>query len=185
MGCRRELGSIASGIIGSFRSRNNDVDGYWGIGKLYLLVEHLQSKCVSINLCSQKIVPYSPHFDLMTERYSKMFKGLLIKRSIPLEWVSSAYVYVEFEADYEERHHNWRSAFGNPCNLVCVVVDDNGKSHVARAYTSCFPHDAKGKAGALGEQTLSIKFEVRHFLQMRMNILQWCSIPKSFAWARI
>lgn len=35
------------------------------------------------------------------------------------------------------------------------------------------------------EVFLSIKFEVRHFLQMRMNILQWCSIPKSFAWARI
>ena len=32
---------------------------------------------------------------------------------------------------------------------------------------------------------LSIKFEVRHFLQMRMNILRWCSIPKPFAWARI
>ncbi|MDN3616887.1 hypothetical protein [Vibrio gallaecicus] len=32
---------------------------------------------------------------------------------------------------------------------------------------------------------LSIKFEVRHFLQMRMNILQWCSIPKSFMWARV
>ncbi len=32
---------------------------------------------------------------------------------------------------------------------------------------------------------LSIKFEVRHFLKMCMNILQWCSIPKSFAWARI
>ena len=33
--------------------------------------------------------------------------------------------------------------------------------------------------------SLSIKFEVRHFLQMRMNILRWCSIPKPFAWARI
>jgi hypothetical protein len=33
--------------------------------------------------------------------------------------------------------------------------------------------------------SLSIKFEVRHFLQMRMNILRWCPIPKSFAWARI
>ncbi|KLN63406.1 hypothetical protein [Vibrio sp. VPAP30] len=33
--------------------------------------------------------------------------------------------------------------------------------------------------------TLSIKFEVRHLLQMRMNILRWCPIPKSFAWARI
>ncbi|KLN67220.1 hypothetical protein [Vibrio sp. VPAP30] len=32
---------------------------------------------------------------------------------------------------------------------------------------------------------LSIKFEVRHLLQMRMNILRWCPIPKSFAWARI
>ncbi len=34
-------------------------------------------------------------------------------------------------------------------------------------------------------KVLSIKFEVRHFLQMRMNILRWCPIPKSFAWARI
>ena len=73
MGRRRELGSIASGIIGSFRSRNNDIDGYWGIGKLYLFVGHLKSKCVSIDLCSQQIAPYYPHFDLMTERYSKMF----------------------------------------------------------------------------------------------------------------
>ncbi|MBS9843998.1 hypothetical protein, partial [Vibrio alginolyticus] len=110
MGRRRELGNIASGIIGSFRSRNNDVDGYWGIGKLYLSVDHLQSKCVSIDLCSQQIAPYYPHFDLMTERYSKMFKRLLVKHSIPFEWVRSAYVYVEFEAEYEERHHNWRSA---------------------------------------------------------------------------
>ncbi|EHN67940.1 hypothetical protein VFSR5_2757 [Aliivibrio fischeri SR5] len=149
MGRRRELGSIASGIIGSFRSRNNDVDGYWGIGKLYLFVDHLQSKCVSIDLCSQRIAPYNPHFDLMTECYSKMFKGLLIKRSIPLEWIRAAYVYVEFEADYEERHHNWRSALGNPCNLVCVVVDDNGKSHVARAYTNCFPHDAKRESRSI------------------------------------
>ncbi len=36
-----------------------------------------------------------------------------------------------------------------------------------------------------GIKHLSIKFEVRHFLQMRMNILRWCPIPKSFAWARI
>ncbi len=34
-------------------------------------------------------------------------------------------------------------------------------------------------------EDLSIKFEVRHFLQMRMNILRWCSIPKPFAWACI
>ena len=143
MGRRRELVSIASGIIGSFRSRNNDVDGYWGIGKLYLFVDHLQSKCVSIDLCSQQIEPYYPDFDLMTKRYSNMFAGLLTIHAIPFEWVNSAYIYVEFEADYEERHHHWRSALGNPCNLVCEVIDDKGKSHVARAYTNCFPHDAK------------------------------------------
>ena len=32
---RRELGSIASGLDGSFNRRNNDVGGSWGIGKLY------------------------------------------------------------------------------------------------------------------------------------------------------
>ena len=143
MGRRRELGSIASGVIGSFSSRNNDVDGYWGIGKLYLFVATLQSKSVYLDLCSQQIIPYSPSFDPMTKHYSKMFKRLLIKCSIPLEWIRSAGIYVEFEADYEERHHYWRSALGKPCNLVCVVVDDNGRSHVARSYTNCLPHDPK------------------------------------------
>ena len=46
--------------------------------------------------------------------------------------------------------------------------------------------DRSSKLEAEAARTfLSIKFEVRHFLQMRMNILRWCPIPKSFAWARI
>ncbi|UTM58926.1 hypothetical protein L4174_009475 [Photobacterium sp. CCB-ST2H9] len=141
MGRRRELGSIASGIIGSFCSRNNDVSGYWAIGKLYKYIEFLEPKHLSIDLQSKNIEPYSPSFDLMIAKYSEMLLKLLSKRDIPSEWVNAAHIRIEFEADYQHRHHHWRSALGKPCNLVCVLVDDKGKCHVARSYTNCFPHD--------------------------------------------
>ena len=35
----KELKNIASGLYGSFISRNNDVRGYWGVGKLCLAAQ--------------------------------------------------------------------------------------------------------------------------------------------------
>jgi hypothetical protein len=34
MARRKELIGIANGILGSFKSRNNELDGYWSIGVL-------------------------------------------------------------------------------------------------------------------------------------------------------
>ncbi|WNC67481.1 hypothetical protein RI845_13255 [Thalassotalea nanhaiensis] len=141
MARRKELGSIASGIIGSFNSRNNDIDGYWAIGKLYNLVVQHEIKAVFVDLRSKKITPLSNDFDLMISNYHNMLNRLLVKHNIPSEWVISVKISVAFEAEYENKHHYWRSALGNPCNLKCDILDDNGRHHVAYAYNNCMPHD--------------------------------------------
>ena len=141
MARRRELGSIASGIIGSFNSRNNDIDGYWGIGKIYNLVVTRESKTVSIDLKNKAISPTSNEFDAMLTFYHNMLTCLLEKHDIPLEWVTSVNISVEFEATYEDKYHYWRSALGNPCKLQCEILDDNGRIHNAYAYNNCRPHD--------------------------------------------
>ena len=141
MARRKELGSIASGIIGSFNSRNNDIDGYWAIGKLYKLVVQLERKVISIDLKSKIITPSSSEFNYMITFYHNMLTRLLVKHDIPSEWVISVKISAEFEAEFDSNHHYWRSALGKPCNLKCDILDDNGRHHIAYAYNNCRPHD--------------------------------------------
>jgi hypothetical protein len=141
MARRRELGSIASGIIGSFNSRNNDIEGYWGIGKLYKLVALREKKTVLIDLKSRVMSPTSNEFDVMLTFYHNMLTRLLEKHKITLAWVTSVSISVEFESTYEDKYHYWRSALGNPCKLKCEILDDNGRKHNAYAYNNCRPHD--------------------------------------------
>nr|WP_087025369.1 hypothetical protein [Thaumasiovibrio subtropicus] len=146
MGCRRELGSIASGIIGSFCSRNNDVDGYWGIGKLHKHVDLFESKVVSIDLLSQTIAPYDPSFELMVKHYSEMLQKLVAKRELRPNWLRAVHVRIEFDVTNEHYDHYWRSALGNPCKMECIIEDDLGKRHIALLHANCYPHDPRREA---------------------------------------
>ena len=152
MARRKELGSIASAIAGSFNSRNNDVDGYWGIGKLYKLVADLPDKKVDLELLGKTIQPKSHDFDLMLQIYQKKLLGYLLHRGIPKEWVNTATISIKFEIEFEPKHYYWRSPLGKPCEVKCDLEDDIGRKHIAYAYNNCRPHDPSretrsGRAG--------------------------------------
>ncbi|MFB0583439.1 hypothetical protein [Aeromonas salmonicida] len=77
MGHRKELICVASGIINSFSSRNNDIDGYWGLGKLYKAIEPVESKVVSIELITKVATPNIDELNMTSLSYSKIFIKLL------------------------------------------------------------------------------------------------------------
>ena len=141
MARRRELGSIASGIIGSFNSRNNDVNGYWGIGKLYLYVQNMESKSIQINLLDKTLSPPSKEFIKLLDDYHSMLLSQFSRRGIPLDWIVSAKITVTFESEYQHKYHFWRSALGKPCICSCEIVDDNGRIHKAVTGNNCLPHN--------------------------------------------
>ena len=141
MARRIELGSIASGLIGSFSSRNNDVDGYWGIGKLHKFVENEANKVVVIDLLSGCIHPPTDEFNSLIKFYQARLASHLKARNISPDWLSSVEITAEFETEYEKKHHYWRSGLGKPYKLKCDILDDNSKHHVAYAYNNSRPHD--------------------------------------------
>jgi hypothetical protein len=143
MARRKELGSIASGLAGSFNSRNNDVDGYWGIGKLYKFALADDTKEVEFELIDKKISLKTSDFDCMIAAYRDKFLGYLSGRHIPIDWVSSVKISVSFECESMPKEHNWRSALGKPCLIKCDISDDKGRHHIAFAYNVCRPHDPK------------------------------------------
>ncbi|RCU42875.1 hypothetical protein DU002_19160 [Corallincola holothuriorum] len=151
MARRKELGSIASGIVGSFNSRNNDVDGYWGIGKLYKFVENESHKVVELDLLNGSVEPFTHQFDSLVTCYRGMLELLLNKRAIPCNWLTSAKLIARFEVEYQHKYHYWRSALGKPCEVECSFVDDLGRHHVAFAYNNCRPHEPKLEARSCRE----------------------------------
>jgi hypothetical protein len=146
MARRIELGSIASGLIGSFSSRNNDVDGYWGIGKLHKFVESDLEKKVVIDLISGTIHPQTDEFNSLIELYRERLDFHLKARGLPREWVTSVEITVSFETEYEAKHHFWRSGLGKPYIAKCDIKDDSRKHYISHAYNNCRPHDPKREA---------------------------------------
>ena len=143
MARRNELGSIASGIVGSFCSRNNDIDGYWALGKLNKLVENLPNKEVKIELLSCSVYPLTNEFDELIEFYRKKLFEFLASRSIPRVWIESATILSNFELPENDANNSSKFGVGSLCQVQCKIVDDNGRSHNASNYTRCMPHDPK------------------------------------------
>ena len=65
MARRREFRNIGVGLLSSFVSRNNDVYGYWGIGKLYSHMLASKSMILSIDLINEKIEPENNEFGIL------------------------------------------------------------------------------------------------------------------------
>jgi hypothetical protein len=53
MAGRKQLKNLANGLLGTFVSRNNDINGYWGLGLLRLYAAQRSLQTVSIDLLSQ------------------------------------------------------------------------------------------------------------------------------------
>ena len=141
MARRKELGSIASGVIGSFSSRNNDDLGYWGIGKLCGFAQNNGAECVRIDLLNKEIVPKTNNFDLMTDTYLSMFYTQCEHRGINKDWVSKVVITICFNQEYDKNLHYFRSSHGNPYVCTLKIEDDLGREHKAKDGGWCAPHN--------------------------------------------
>jgi hypothetical protein len=144
MSRRRSIKSIASGLAGSFISRNNDVDGYWGIGMLCLLCRQNSLETISISLLGEETEPLASDELVrgIKDHYSEKLSQMLSKAKIEPSWVRSATVSLVFGTSGELPEpplSTWGGAF------LCTVeiMDDLGQSRTASLAGRCGPHDAK------------------------------------------
>ncbi len=125
---RKELRGAAFGLLGSFVSRNNDVSGYWALGKLRKLAVKTNVSTVRVDLLNLMVTPPSEDFAPMAKRFQQMLGAQLKARRMPVEWVSAAAVSVEFALD---------DAF----KCAVVIADDKGREHRATTSGTSWVHD--------------------------------------------
>ncbi|MEO1033345.1 MAG: hypothetical protein AAFX55_18295, partial [Bacteroidota bacterium] len=87
---KQKLKNITQGLLSSFLSRNNDVNGYWGIGKIYALMLQKNTNGVIIDLIEKTIVPNSDEFICRISKYSEKLMNQLRAQSIDEAFLKSA-----------------------------------------------------------------------------------------------
>lgn len=90
---RRSWKGIVINVAESFVSRNNDVDGYWGIGKLHLFAIQQDVDVLRLNIF-QGDPSYPPFWEAQVIQYREMIQANA--RSLGLRW-DEAVAELQFE----------------------------------------------------------------------------------------
>lgn len=141
MGHRKELKNIAGGIISSFTSRNNDVNGYWELGKMYKLCEDYNLDSIRLDLLNLQTKPQLDELAPLARMWNAKLKSHLGIRNIPITWLSSATILTKFNQEYVEEYHFWGAKLGNHCTCTCEIIADNSRVYSMTSGTNCKPHN--------------------------------------------
>lgn len=143
MARRKELKNIARGLYGSFISRNNDVGGYWGIGKLCLLAQRHEVTTIRLDLIEKSMAPASSEFTKLIAVNSSTLQKCLTSNSIPENWVVAAIICIDFKPEYPRGQHVPISTWGNIFRLSVTITDDLKKNYTVYGYGYCGAHNPK------------------------------------------
>lgn len=152
MARRRELKNIASGLLCSFISRNNDVDGYWGIGKLCLLALDSATTGAKLDLLSKTLLPESSEFSKLLHGYNAFLQRHLAARNIPDCWVASAIIELDFNPREQPEKQVPIITWGSLFKLTVTIVDDRCREHSVSSYSYCAPHNSRKEHQSVGQR---------------------------------
>lgn len=139
MARRKEFKTIAEGLLNSFVSRNNDVYGYWGIGKLFNHMVSSGTMQLKIDLVLRKIEPCNDEFKLLINHFSDRLMTQIEKRQIDKAFFKTAKITI---LGYPNKP---RLEFGQmaPHKVYCklVIVDDLDRAHISKINIWCREHN--------------------------------------------
>jgi hypothetical protein len=139
---RKELRGVAAGLLGAFVSRNNDVGGYWALGKLYAHALKADAPSVCVDVLRGILTPASDEFREMAADFRRALTFQLATRKLPSEWVKATTICVEFT---RARHPHGP---GEIFNCTVAITDDRDRTHCARAVGTCWAHDPFRERGS-------------------------------------
>jgi hypothetical protein len=132
---RRTLNGIAADTAASFISRNNDLDGYWAMGKLHAHArEHSTTKIlldVSGHLSETLL-----EFASIAKRYRSIIETQAAAKALK---VSSCQIEVEF--DLPETKQCMPDETGFVCTVT--IIDERGRAWTRKVSGCSRPHDPK------------------------------------------
>lgn len=135
------LTNIASGLCGSFASRNNDLDGYWTIGKLRLLAGQHDQMTVLLDVLTLSMQPPSAEFAPVLARYRCLLAKLAEVFRIPLDEVTAACITIDFAPPPWPKASYFKPQWGDQFVLTVTINTHGSAAGSAQHAGYCRAHD--------------------------------------------
>lgn len=142
MPAKKRLTNIANGLCGSFISRNNDLDGYWAIGKLRSLADQHGQTTVVLDLLSSSVQPSSEKCPDGFVRYCRLLATLAEHSRIPFNDITGARIVLDFAPPPWPRASYYKLQWGDQFTVTVTVEANARAAGIARHAGYCRPHDA-------------------------------------------
>jgi hypothetical protein len=149
MPAKKRLTNIANGLCGSFISRNNDLDGYWAIGKLRSLADQHGQTTVVLDLLTSSTQPSSAQCSDVFERYCRLLATLAKCSRIPFADITVARIALDFAPPPWPRASYYKLQWGDQFTVTVIIEADGRAMGMARDTGYCRPHDAARKKNLL------------------------------------
>ncbi len=133
--------AIASGIASSFSSRNNDVDGYWGLGIFYKEAIDSGSNVFSLNLISGESTPVFKYSKRIASHYYASLLHIMKNIGFVEVQVVDAIIEVEFNTIPTKKQIMYKSTWGEPFVCKVSLTDDNNRVWSSEFREWCGQHN--------------------------------------------
>lgn len=137
----KQLTNVASGLCGAFASRNNDLDGYWSIGKLRLLAERNGRTTVLLDLLASSIHPSSSEFAPVLVRYHRLLTRLADLSRVRLEEITAAHITLDFAPPPWPRIIYYKPQWGDQFTLTVTINAKDSADGIVHHAGYCRSHD--------------------------------------------
>lgn len=123
---KREMDSLANSLCGYLCSRNNDIDGYWGIGKLCAISKQKCIRKFSFNIHPGE--PLKIYGNLISD--SRRVTDKLVK--FRLDSIQGRLSFFE-----DGRYPNGAEKY--ICGIA-IAITQGGRSGLSISHVDCWPH---------------------------------------------
>lgn len=135
------LKSVIYGLVHSFTSRNNDVKGYWALGKLYRLALKNNSKRIEIDLLNRTMTYSDFQFNGMIDHYRLYIEKQMSNLCLYFELLSNAKIEIVFEDNPPKLSLNLLTLRGKPFSCTGTFTYKKNKCYKGTIVGFCSPHD--------------------------------------------
>ena len=137
---RGELSDIATGLLGSFVSRNNDVGGYWALGLLRSLADRSKMTVLRFDLKAGSAEPHDPIAWHVAQAYRERLELHLVRQRIPNDFIVKAEITIEFGV--EATPITPAPTYAQPVRCPALLLDRRDCENRRSVLTTCAPHDS-------------------------------------------
>lgn len=140
MAIRQRMNHVAAGLLASFYSRRNELEGFWALGMLYQEVQsdpyHLK-----LDLLARTATSSGHNAALIATRYADYLQRALSKKNLRVEDLHEATVAVQFKAEVPVTHFqpHW---IGDVFSCTVTLRRPN-RNATYTAYGKCMPNDPR------------------------------------------